>query len=86
MLIVINLIELLYYNILLMKIKKKEQKKLNKVTVAYKIDEDEKKIKVLDEEFIKNNKGNCKLFINKKEYDICEYIEYKKYSINKNED
>ena len=46
-----------------------DEKKLNtKITMVYKISKYYEKIKVLGEEFIKNNKGNCKLVINKKEF------------------
>ena len=57
----------------------------NKIMIIYKINIEETNLKVLGKEFIKNNKGNCKFVINKKEYDICEYIEYDKYNINKND-
>ena len=57
----------------------------NKITMIHKINNKENKIKILGKKFIKNNKENCRLIINKKEYDICEYIEYDKYSINKND-
>ena len=38
----------------------------DKITMIYKINKKVKTIKVLGEEFIKNNKGKCKLIINKK--------------------
>ena len=34
------------------------------MTIVYKIDKNEKKIKIIGKEFIKNKKGNCKLIIN----------------------
>ena len=42
-------------------------------------------IKLLNNCLAKDNKGKCKLIINKKDYDVCDYIEYdefKKYGIN----
>ena len=56
----------------------------NKIIMTYKINK-EKKIKILGEKFVKNNKKNYKLLINKKEYKICEYIEHDKYEVNKKE-
>ena len=58
--------------------------KNNKIIMTYLINE-EKTIKILDENFVINNKGNYKLFINKIEYEICEYIEYEKFGITKND-
>ena len=40
-------------------------------------------IQILGKDFVKNNKQNCKMIINKKEYDICDYIRYNDYGINK---
>ena len=37
---------------------------MNELTMIYKINENDKKIKIFDEEFIKNNKDNCKIIIN----------------------
>ena len=54
----------------------------NKIIMIYKINKYEDKIKVLDEEFVENNKGKCKFFINNKKYDISEYIKYDQYNIN----
>ena len=65
---------------------KDEMKDDNKIIMVYKINKDSKGFIVLGEKFVKNNKGSCKLIINKKEYDLCEYIEYDEYEINKNDD
>ena len=45
-------------------------------------------IKILGKEFVENNKRNFILFVNDKEYNIREYIEYdkKKFNSTKNED
>ena len=53
----------------------------NKIKMIYKNDKWSCRIRILGEEFVTNNKGNCKLVIDKKEYDICEYD---KYCFNKN--
>ena len=58
----------------------------NEITMNYKINKEKKNIKVLSKEFVKNNNRKCKFIINKKVYDICEYIDYNKYNINKNDD
>ena len=53
--------------------------------MIYKNDKISKEMKILGKEFVKNNnnKRKCKLLINNKKYDICEYIENDKYDINK---
>ena len=55
----------------------------NEITMIYKINSP--LIRVLGNEFVKNNKGKYKLFINKKEHDICELILCKEFNINKND-
>ena len=56
--------------------------------MIYKNDKISNEMKILGKEFVKNNnnKRKCKLLINNKKYDICEYIEQDKYDINKNDD
>ena len=68
--------------------KKLNGKKLinNKITMIYKINKEENNIKILGEEFVKNNKGKCMLLINTQEYDLCESIEFCEYGINENDD
>ena len=58
----------------------------NKITMIYQKDKNKREIRVLGEEFIINNKGNCKLIINKKEFNICECLKYDEYDINKDDD
>ena len=58
----------------------------NEITMIYKINKEEEEIKILCEDFVEENKGKCKLIINKKEYDLCEKIKYDKYGINKEDD
>ena len=43
--------------------------------MIYKIEEINKKIRILDEEFVKNNKDNCKIVIDGKEMEICTELE-----------
>ena len=50
--------------------------------MVYKINKKKKIIKILDQEFVKNNKENWKLLVNEKEYDICEHVECVKYDKN----
>ena len=54
--------------------------------MTYKINKNAKYSRILGENFVKNNAGNCKLLINNKEYDLCKYILYDKSGINKNDD
>ena len=56
--------------------------------MIYRNDKISNEMKILGKEFVKNNnnKRKCNLLINNKKYDICEYIEYDKYDINKNDD
>ena len=51
---------------------------LNEMIIIYKI-EDNYRIKIFGEKFIKNNKNNCKIIIENKEQDISEYL-----NVNKN--
>ena len=43
---------------------------MNGITIEYKINKDNNKIKIFDENFIKNNKDNCKIVVDDKEQDI----------------
>ena len=49
-------------------------KNLNELTIIYKIDKNDKRIKLFGEKFIENNKNNCKIIIDNKEEEIIEYI------------
>ena len=59
---------------------------INKIKMTYQINKENKNMKILGKEFIKNNEKNCKLEINKKEEKLCEFIDFDKYGINKNTD
>ena len=54
--------------------------------IVYKNNIRDKEIRILGKTFVKNNKGNCKLLINKKEYDLCEFIKKDECCINTNND
>ena len=52
----------------------KEKETLNELTILYNIKKVNDEIKIFDEIFVSNNKNNCKLFIEGKEKNLCEYI------------
>ena len=58
----------------------------NKLTIIYSVSKEkerrEDKIKIFGKRFVEENKGNCKMIINKKEYKIFDYIKYNQYGIN----
>ena len=62
---------------------KNDKNKIPMITMTYKINNNDEKIKVLGENFVKKNKGKCKFLINEKKYNISEYIKSSKFSINK---
>ena len=47
---------------------------MNELTILYKINPDDNKIRIFDEDFIKNNKDNCKIIIDDKEQEICSEL------------
>ena len=53
-------------------------KKFNEITFIHKIINGETKIKIFSQIFVENNKDKCKILINGKEQEICEYYEIKK--------
>ena len=50
----------------------------NKNIIIYKIIEDEEKLKIFGNKFVKNNKNKCKIIYEKKEYDLTEYFDIDK--------
>ena len=56
----------------------------NEIIIKYKINEDDKFIKLFGSNFVDNNKNNCKLIINNEEKELCEYLDVKS-SVNKKE-
>ena len=59
--------------------------KMNEMNIQYSINENDEGIKIFGEEFVKNNKDNCILTFNNKDYELCDYIKYNEYKINKND-
>ena len=53
--------------------KDNEKNKINEMIIIYKT-ENKSRIRIFGEQFIKNNKKNCKIIIENKEQDISEYI------------
>ena len=60
----------------------------NEMTIIYEVEDYNKTIRIFGENFVKNNKNNCKLIINGKEQEIAEYLtiddNIKKIIIEKN--
>ena len=58
--------------------------KINEINIIYEINKSlpfsKSKIKIFGSEFVKNNKNNCKMIIDNKEYEITE-----EYNVNNNE-
>ena len=44
------------------------------MTIIYEVEDYNKTIRIFGENFVKNNKNNCKLIINGKEQEIAEYL------------
>ena len=44
------------------------------MTIIYNIDKNQEKLKIFDDNFVKNNKNNCYLLINGKKIDLCSEI------------
>ena len=53
------------------------------VVIEYKIEKNEKKIKIFHEKFVKTNKQFCKILYRDEEYELKEYIEINKDDFNK---
>ena len=51
---------------------------MNEITIEYKINKDDNKIKIFYEDFIKNNKDNCKIVIDDREQEIISELEINK--------
>ena len=47
------------------------------MTIIYNIDKNQEKLKIFDDNFVKNNKNNCYLLINGKKIDLCSEINIK---------
>ena len=59
-------------------INEQNNEKINEIKIIYKIDKNEKEIKLFGSTFIKNNRGKCKFMHKDKEYELIEYFNTKK--------
>ena len=57
---------------------KKIKEKKSYITLKYKIKNNTKDIKLFGKKFVENNKGFCRLKINEKEIELCEFYELEK--------
>ena len=48
------------------------EKKLNRITIAYKVEKKEEYIKLFGSKFVENNKNNCYLIINGEKIELSE--------------
>ena len=85
---VINIIENKDKNKTILNLFEIDNKMINKsyeeITIQYKIEKNDKEIKLFGNEFVNNNKDNCKIIINEKEYDLVEKISLKNLAIKNN--
>ena len=56
----------------------------NEIILKYKTNFINNKLKIFGERFVKNNKINCKIIINKKEYNLISHLEKKESNSNNN--
>ena len=56
----------------------------NKKIIKYAIKIEKKKVKIFGKHFVNNNKDNCKIIYEKKEYNLMEYFDINDYKDNKN--
>ena len=63
------------FNLILDISKKYEIPHKDEITIIYKINNNDKKVKIFDSEFIRNNKKYCKIIYNNKEMDLKEYFD-----------
>jgi surface protein len=63
----------------------KDKSKLKRLSMLYKNNNNDKKIRIFGKEFVKNNESNCHLIINNERINkLCEFIEYKNMENMKN--
>ena len=46
----------------------------NSITLIYKINEKDSKIKIFGYDFVENNKENCYILYKNENYNLCEYL------------
>ena len=56
----------------------------NEITIIYRINKNDKKIRIFGENFVHNNKNNCKILCDGNEYEITEYFDVSKINKNQN--
>ena len=54
----------------------------NSIDIFYKINDNQKKLKLFGDKFVKNNINKCKIIIEGKEYDLCNNINIDNFKIN----
>ena len=60
------------------------EKSLNNIIyIEYKVNEDQNKVRIFGDEFVKQNKERCKMFIKCRVYDIIDQICFEEYDIKK---
>ena len=47
---------------------------MNELTIIYKINKNDNKIKIFHDDFVKNNKDYCKIIVNNKEIELCSEL------------
>ena len=47
---------------------------MNELTIFYKINNNDNIIKIFNDDFVKNNKDNCKIIVNNKEIELCSEL------------
>ena len=56
----------------------------NKIDIFYKINDNQTKLKIFGDIFVKNNINKCKIVIDGKEYELCNYINIGNFKIDDN--
>ena len=56
----------------------------NSIDIFYKINDNQKKLKLFGDKFVKNNINKCKIIIDGKEYELCNELNIGKFKIDDN--
>ena len=48
---------------------------MNEISIIYKIEDNDDEVKIFGSEFVKNNKHNCQIIYEDKEYELNEYFD-----------
>jgi len=57
---------------------------INSIDIFYQIQGNQQRLKLFGDNFVKNNKNNCKIIINGNKYELCNYINISNYNYNHN--